>query len=1076
MVGISGGAQRRLRRWGLLAAVAILTFMGAMAASAALSSDFVDEAAITGLTGPTNVEIAPDGRVFVAEKSGLVKVFDSVDDTTATVFADLRANVHDYWDRGLLGLAIHPDFPSTPFVYVLYTHGAPLSGATPTWGDGCPTPPGGTNDGCVVSGRLSRLEASGSQMTGPEVVLIQDWCQQYPSHSIGDLTFGPDGALYASGGDGASFNWTDYGQGGGDPGSPTPTNPCADPPVGVGGAQEPPGAEGGALRSQDLRTAGDPVSLDGTIIRVDPSTGGALPDNPAFGAANMNEKRIVAYGLRNPYRMTIDPATGAVYTGDVGWNTWEEVNRALDPTGDVVNFGWPCYEGGNGTSTRQSGYDTANLDICEDLYVEESVTSSLFAYHHNSDITGADECPPANPPQGTSSSISGLAFYEGGDYPGVFNGALFGSDYSRNCIWVMYRGASGDLDPATVEIFQPQAPGPVDLEIGPEGDLYYVSINQGEIRRIRFVGDNTPPVAAITANPASGSAPLAVDFDGSGSSDADLDAIVDYEWDLDGDGVYDDASGVSVDWVYDVPGSYTARLRVTDARGESDTASVSIQASNEAPTATILLPQPTNEWHVGETISFSGRGDDPDEGSLPGSSLSWDLVVHHCETDGSCHQHLIQTYNAASGSFTAPDHEYPSWLELRLTATDQFGVGDTTSVELQPELVDLTFDTQPPGLEVSYFGEPQITPFAETLIVGATVEVSTPATQSQLVYQSWSNGGPRVQTFSAPATATTYTATFAATPTVVDDTAITQEDTNVTIAVAANDSDPDGLLDPTSVAVVTPPDNGRATVRSGGEVLYEPDLNWNGVDTFTYRIRDFGGKPAGEATVTVTVRPVNDPPVADAGPDRSTLIGETVVLDGSRSSDPVEGSAVVFQWSIVSQPSGSKAPLVGATDAQPRFSPDEAGNYTIRLRVVDGSLARSDTVVVRASEVRSTNPPGDTFTDDDSSIFEAAIEWLAEEGITEGCNPPLSDRFCPEDFVTRGQMAAFFARALGWSDDGGGDLFVDDDGLVLEHAIDLMGAAGVTQGCNPPVNDRFCPEDFVTRGQMAAFFKRALSD
>ena len=116
----------------------------------------------------------------------------------------------------------------------------------------------------------------------------------------------------------------------------------------------------------------------------------------------------------------------------------------------------------------------------------------------------------------------------------------------------------------------------------------------------------------------------------------------------------------------------------------------------------------------------------------------------------------------------------------------------------------------------------------------------------------------------------------------------------------------------------------------------------------------------------------------------------------------------------------------------------------------------------------------DRFIDDDDSIFEADIEWLADQGITKGCNPPVNDKFCPNDNVTRGQMAAFLVRALGYTDNGGGDLFIDDDGSIFENDIDRLGTAGVTKGCNPPVNDRFCPDDFVTRGQMAAFLHRAL--
>ena len=119
---------------------------------------------------------------------------------------------------------------------------------------------------------------------------------------------------------------------------------------------------------------------------------------------------------------------------------------------------------------------------------------------------------------------------------------------------------------------------------------------------------------------------------------------------------------------------------------------------------------------------------------------------------------------------------------------------------------------------------------------------------------------------------------------------------------------------------------------------------------------------------------------------------------------------------------------------------------------------------------------GGTFVDDDGHTFEADIEWLADEGITKGCNPPVNDRFCPDDFVTRGQMAAFLVRAFGYADDGGGDLFVDDIGSTFEADIDKLGTAGVTKGCNPPTNNRYCPNEFVTRGQMAAFLHRALGE
>jgi hypothetical protein len=110
----------------------------------------------------------------------------------------------------------------------------------------------------------------------------------------------------------------------------------------------------------------------------------------------------------------------------------------------------------------------------------------------------------------------------------------------------------------------------------------------------------------------------------------------------------------------------------------------------------------------------------------------------------------------------------------------------------------------------------------------------------------------------------------------------------------------------------------------------------------------------------------------------------------------------------------------------------------------------------------------------EGSTFDADIEWLADQGITKGCNPPVNDRFCPTDPVTREQLAAFLVRALDLTDDGGGNTFVDDNGSVFEDDIAKLAAAGITKGCNPPVNDRFCPTDPVTREQLAAFLHRGL--
>ena len=196
-------------------AVAALLAAGAMQAAAqALPAGFQRSDPFTGRSQPTAIAFAHDGRVFVAEKGGRIWAYANLLDAAPVLAADLGARVHDFWDRGLLGFTLDPHFPEAPFGYVLYTYngGLDLGGPTPRWpAISCPTPPGATTNGggCVVSGRLSRITLDGT--TG-ETVLLEDWYQQFPSHSIGTVAFGADGYLYAGGGDGASFNGADFGQ------------------------------------------------------------------------------------------------------------------------------------------------------------------------------------------------------------------------------------------------------------------------------------------------------------------------------------------------------------------------------------------------------------------------------------------------------------------------------------------------------------------------------------------------------------------------------------------------------------------------------------------------------------------------------------------------------------------------------------------------------------------------------------------------------------------------------------------------------------------------------------------------
>jgi glucose/arabinose dehydrogenase len=717
----------------------------ALAAAADVPEEFVEETAFDDLVAPASIAFAPDGRIFVAQLDGVIKVFDGLDDTSASVYADLSQKVAFHNDRGLLGMTLDPQFTTgRPYVYVTYTYDAAIGQQAPRWNDNCTDPPGAERDGCVVSGRLSKILPDGSE----QPLIADEWCQQYPSHSLGDVKFGPDGALYLTAGDGASYTFADYGQDG------APVNPCGDPPLGVGSNLTPPTAEGGALRSQDVRTTGDPTGLNGTLMRVDPDTGAPLPDNP--GTGDVNARRIIAYGFRNPFRFAFRPGTTDAYVGDVGWIAWEELNRVPDPA-QVRNYGWPCYEGAG----RQGAYEALGLNLCRDLYAQggSAVVPPLYAYNHIAKVT-TENCPIG------SSSVSGVTFYDGTSFPVAYNGAMFWADYARNCIWVMFPNADGTPNPATRQVFVDGARSPVDLEIGPGGDLYYADVTGGTIRRIRAINPNEAPTAAFAADPITGEAPLEVHFDAGESSDPNGDALA-YAWDLDGDGAFDDSTSETPTRTYTADGQFTVKLRVTDPGGLADTEEREITIGTP-PQASITSPAQGSRYAVGEEVVFAGAATDGDGSPLSGAAMVWTVDLHHCSAlvPTNCHVHHIRDFvGVDGGTLSYPDHEYPSYVVLGLTVTGQTGLRTRTSLRIDPKTVDLTFNSVPSGLTVAVGGEAAATPFTRTVAQGSTVGVAAPPNQfhegRSYDFSAWSDGGAAAHQITAPADASAYTVTYA---------------------------------------------------------------------------------------------------------------------------------------------------------------------------------------------------------------------------------------------------------------------------------------------------------------------------
>ena len=155
---------------------------------------------------------------------------------------------------------------------------------------------------------------------------------------------------------------------------------------------------------------------------------------------------------------------------------------------------------------------------------------------------------------------------------------------------------------------------------------------------------------------------------------------------------------------------------------------------------------------------------------------------------------------------------------------------------------------------------------------------------------------------------------------------------------------------------------------------------------------------------------------------------------------------------------------MGISTSRRRFAALLAGATLVALLVLPGG-----TGVANAAPT----DPGGSFTDDDGSVHEGSIEAISAKAITLGCNPPANTRFCPESPITRGQMAAFLTRALDLPA-GLANQFVDVGESPFVADIAALATAGITKGCNPPKSDRFCPGASVTRGEMATFLTRAL--
>jgi glucose/arabinose dehydrogenase/PKD repeat protein len=742
---------------------------------------------LTGLTVPTAVRIAPNGRIFYANKQGNVYTYDNASDTTRTTTLAIPGPVHSVGDRGLIGMTLDPGFASgRPYLYVLYTYNKdPYGSATvPRWGvngsDQCPTPPGLDTDGCTVTARLARYTVNANGVADPASARIlmdaasptrSGWCYQLPSHNIGTVEFGPDGALYVGSGEGAAFSSVDFGQYGGSlANTPTPVNPCDDGPSGRGSTPARGTSTGGALRAQSVRaaTATGLMKFNGAIIRIDPDTGEPMPDNPLVGNGRAEDDRIVAYGLRNPFRFAFRPGSEQLWIGDVGWSDWEEINVARVGSGQtsVPNFGWPCYEG-NG---REGAYDAANLGLCESLYstntsslggVTSPLTPPRWTYSHDT-----PDALPAGCDNSGGASVTGGQFVTNPAWPAALRGAYVFGDYATGCI-VALPLTNGEPDPSKA-VTLVSGTYPSDIQRDADGNLYYLDIVTGTLHRLFATGTaSQPPNAAFTATPQSGPVPLSVSFDASSSTNPDGRALT-YTWDLDGDGTCDDATGVTTARTYNQAGSVTVKLCVEDTDGDTDTAVRTIVPGSDAPVITSMTSDANSlGWGVGDQITFRAAATDSDGTALPASAYTWAFDLRHCtsEAETSCHTHPNLDASGTQVTLTAPEHEYYAYLRARLTVTDG-GLTTTQVLDVKPRVSTVTLRTSPAGIEVTNGLTSGASPVVQQYLYRGIVQLTVPATATvsgqTYRFSGWGDSTTTSTTrqFAAPSGSVTRTARY----------------------------------------------------------------------------------------------------------------------------------------------------------------------------------------------------------------------------------------------------------------------------------------------------------------------------
>lgn len=551
----------------------------------------------SGLVQPMQMAIAPDGRIFLIELAGSVKLIDPATKSSKDI---AKIQVTTEQENGLIGICLDPKFAENHWVYLQYSP---------------PSFPGQ---------QLSRFRFQNESLDLDSEQKLFRFEEQRREccHHAGSMAFGPDGCLYVGTGDN--------------------TNPFNDSD-GYAPIDQRPGRE----PWDGLRTAGNTKNYNGKVLRIrpNPNEGYSIPDGNLFPKdGSIGFPEIYVMGCRNPWRISVDQKTGYLYWGDVGPDAggdgprgpkgYDEVNQART----AGNFGWPCFIGPN---RPYNMVDFATNTIGEPQAPEQP-------FNHSVNNTGSRELPPVQPPfiyypagesrefpevgTGGRTACAGPVYYYDADlksenkFPDAYHSTLFAFEWSRS--WIMAVHMDKDSKIQKLERFLPDVKitRPIHLDFDQLGRLYVIEYGEtwgvnaeAALHRFDYVRGNRTPVAKAVVENNIGKQPLKIRMKSEGTFDKDGDTL-NYQWKLTrttGDQrkervLTESANGEAS---IDEPGSYTVSLAVRDSHGASDVATYPVMVGNARPDIKFLSPNDGDFFTPGEKLTYSLQIDDLEDGT-----------------------------------------------------------------------------------------------------------------------------------------------------------------------------------------------------------------------------------------------------------------------------------------------------------------------------------------------------------------------------------------------------------------------------------------------------------------------------